>query len=67
MQCLKNGEIEIIKEKAVMVKNSQRISNGYLTLTNMRLLYEATQGPEMEYPDSGIFLWHIDDVHASRP
>jgi len=33
----------------------------------MGLLYEATQGPEMEYPDSVIFLWHIYDAHASRP
>jgi len=33
----------------------------------MRLLYETTKVPEMEYPDSGIFLWHIDDAHASRP
>ena len=41
-----SGENEIMREKAVMVKNSQRISNGYLLLTNMRLLYQSNNGKE---------------------
>ena len=67
MPDFQRGENEIMREKAVMVKNSQRISNGYLLLTNMRLLYQSNNGKEDMYPDRGIFLWQFGEVHGSRP
>ncbi|MHB8359091.1 MAG: zinc ribbon domain-containing protein [Thermoplasmataceae archaeon] len=67
MTDFQSGENEIMREKAVMVKNSQRISNGYLLLTNMRLLYQSNNGKEDVYPDRGIFLWQVGEVHGSRP
>ena len=50
-----------------MVKNSQRISNGYLLLTNLRLLYQTNDGKEKMHPDSSVFLWQVGEVHGSRP
>ncbi len=67
MPDFQSGENEIMREKAVMVKNSQRISNGYLVLTNMRLLYQSNSGREKLYPENGVFLRQVGEVHGSRP
>ena len=67
MSDFQSGENEIMREKAVMVKNSQRISNGYLLLTNLRLLYQSNNGKEDMYPDGGIFLRQVGEAHGSRP
>ena len=67
MTDFQSGESEIMREKAVMVKNSQCISNGYLLLTNMRVLYQSNNGKEKMYPDRGVFLWQVGEVHGSRP
>ena len=67
MPDFQSGESEIMREKAVIVKNSQRISNGYLLLTNIRLLYQSNNGKEKMYPDRGVFLWQVGEVHGSRP
>ena len=66
MPDFQSGENEIMREKAVMVKNSQRISNGYLLLTNIRLLYQSNSGREKLYPENGVFLWQVGEVHGSR-
>ena len=67
MPNFQSGENEIMREKAVMVKNSRRISNGYLSLTNMRLLYQSNSGREKLYPENGVFLSQVGEVHGSRP
>ena len=33
----------------------------------MRLLYQSNNGKEDMYPDRGIFLWQVGEVHGSRP
>jgi hypothetical protein len=59
-------ENEIIGDKAVLRRNSQRISNGFLYLTNVRLVYEANP-PLSSKSEISIPLGEITEAHGSSP